>query len=215
MYTSAIAKDKEDDTKESSVNKEKQPLSDDWIYRMCVLFGGVFIFILTLYISNTMIMDHAPDEYMRIQIPFWIVSHGALPNGDEHELLNPIWGFSYGFTPYLPSLFASLFIKIASVFTENNQILLAASRFVSVLSITITWYVCCKIADRIIKTYACRILFSFMCCGLPQLIFLGSYFNNDMFGVMCSALIGFGWLRGDQDGWNVKRVSCRTKRKFA
>jgi hypothetical protein len=188
----------------ATVLAENKKKSDDRIYQLAILMGAACIFLLTFYIANIMTTVHAPDEYMRIEIPKWIVAHGALPHGDEKALINAQWGFSYGYTPYLPSLIAVLFMKITALFTTNAGAMLVAARFVSVLAIVVTWFACCAIGDRMFERRVCRILFAVMCCCLPQFIFLGSYFNNDAFGVMCTALITLAWLRGDQDGWTVK-----------
>lgn len=174
------------------------------IYKIIVLLGALLIFLLTFYISATLLMKHAPDEYMRIQIPNWIFKHSKLPHGDEKELINGIWGFSYGFTPYLPSLISVFFMKIVSLMTTSAKALLTAARFVSVLSITILWVTCTKIGDRLFKKRTMRILFALLCCTLPQFIFLSSYLNNDAFGVMCTALIVLAWLTGDQEGWTIR-----------
>lgn len=177
----------------------------DHVYRITVLLGTCLIFLLTFYISTTLLMKHAPDEYMRIQIPQWIYKHNMLPHGDEKELINKTWGFSYGFTPYLPSLISVLFMKLVSLITTSSKAILTAARFVSVLSITILWITCTKIGDRLFKRRTMRILFALLCCTLPQFIFLSSYLNNDAFGVMCTGLIVLAWLTGDQEGWTIKR----------
>lgn len=141
---------------------------------------------------------------MRMQIPNWILEHGRLPHGGEPELLNPIWGFSYGFTPYLPSLVSVALMKLTSLFTTSGEVLFVAMRLEGVLSMGVTWFGCCAIADRILNRYLSRLVFGIFCAGLPQFIFLCSYLNNDAFGVMCMTLIVLCWVKGDQDGWSVK-----------
>lgn len=189
---------------EEKIMNEKQERYDH-IYKLTVIIGTILIFLSTFYLSTTLLMKHAPDEYMRIQIPQWIFKHNALPHGDEKELLNKYWGFSYGFTPYLPSLISVFFMKLASLFSKSSHVLLVAARFVSVLSITLLWIICTQIGDRLFKKRTMRILFAVLCCSLPQFIFISSYLNNDAFGVMCTGLIVLAWLIGDQDGWTIKR----------
>ena len=47
--------------------------------------------------SSHLMQSWAPDEGMREDVVYWIAKNGRLPIGDEKELINPIWGFSYAF----------------------------------------------------------------------------------------------------------------------
>lgn len=174
------------------------------IYRLIIIFGGIFLCLLTLFISSGLSIDHAPDEKMRFQLAQWIYKHGRLPVGDEPELINSIWGFSYAYTPYLPTLFSVSFMKFMSLFTTDKVMLIWAARWEGTAAIAVTWYTCCAIGRRTMKKRRSVILFAVLCAYLPQLIFLASYLNNDAFGVMCTALILLAWIRGYQDGWTVK-----------
>lgn len=79
------------------------------------IIGTLILFLFLFYCSTKLCMNVAPDEYMRYDIPLFIYNHSYLPKGDEKEILNAIWGFSYGFTPYLPSIISFFFMKIASI----------------------------------------------------------------------------------------------------
>ena len=83
------------------------------------IIGTLILFLFLFYCSTKLCMNVAPDEYMRYDIPLFIYNHSYLPKGDEKEILNAIWGFSYGFTPYLPSIISFFFMKIASIFTTS------------------------------------------------------------------------------------------------
>ncbi|RHM59411.1 MULTISPECIES: glycosyltransferase family 39 protein [Coprobacillaceae] len=165
------------------------------------LIGTILIFILMFICSTRLVMSQAPDEYMRYSIPQYIVNHGTLPNGNEKEILNAIWGFSYGFTPYLPSLISVLFMKIVMLFTHNASYLLVAARLTSVLAGSITFFICCKIGEEIFNKKITIYLFSIIVTLLPQFFYLSLYLNNDSFSVMTTALIVYAWIKGIKTNW--------------
>ena len=82
-----------------------------------------------------------PDEIYRWLVAEWIANNGKLPTGFELDIVNPVWCYSYAFTPYLPSMIAGIFVKIAMVFTSNAQVLLFAARLISIISGMGTIYV--------------------------------------------------------------------------
>ena len=151
-------------------------------------------------------MGQAPDEYMRIQIPFWIYEHGKLPIGNETELINSIWGTSYGFSPYLPSIISVFFMKVVSLYRSSPRALMFACRLTSVFSGTLTSVMCVLISHQLFKTTISKCLFISLICFIPQFVFISSYFNNDSFSVLCSAIIFYSWIRGQKTNWDYK--SC-------
>lgn len=170
-----------------------------------VKWGGmIVVFLFCLYGAYTISMGNAPDEEMRYQVPYFIFEKGYLPFGDEVEIRNAIWGFSYAYTPYLPSLIAVVFMKICSFFSASQHALLFSARLVSVFSGTFTWLICCKIGERLFNKQSTILLLATLVCFLPQFIFLSSYLNNDAFAVMTSGFIIYLWIKGDQENWKYK-----------
>lgn len=167
-------------------------------------FIAILIFILLFITSLKLSMDFCPDERMRYDVPKFILNHGLLPNGDEKEIINGIWGFSYAFTPYLPSLISVLFMKIASVFSNDLTVLLMAARMTSILSGTFTFLICYKIGEEIFSSKKIIYLFSLLVALLPQFIFLSTYINNDAFSVLTTALIMLMWIKGIKSNWDYK-----------
>ena len=84
-------------------------------------------------------------HFKMVARPFFMTLPGYPGRMDEKEILNAIWGFSYGFTPYLPSIISFFFMKIASIFTTTPVHLLIAARLTSVLAGALTF----RIADTI------------------------------------------------------------------
>lgn len=169
----------------------------DYIF---IVMVGVLYFEWSLHLMQSW----APDEGMRSAVGLWIAEHGKLPIGDEPELINSIWGFSYAFLPYLTSLIGAFFIKVTSLFTSDVVALYLAQRFVSVFAGMGTAFFALKIGKRMFRNRITDYVFASFICLLPQFVFLCSYFNNDSFSVFTTAIILYFWISGLQDGWNIK-----------
>lgn len=168
-----------------------------------LLLVVLFVYLISAFFIS---VDNAPDEYMRNQISFWIAKNGKLPIGNESELINPIWGFSYAYMPYFPSILSAAFIKFFSVFTGKKVILIFASRLVSVFSGVGTVYVCLLIGNQVFNKKYFKFLFASFVGFLPQFVFLCSYLNNDSFSIFCCCLILLSWLKGIKSKWDFN--SC-------
>lgn len=177
--------------------------------RKLIGFDYVFIVLVGLLYfgwSRHLLQSWAPDEGMRSAVGFWIAENGKLPFGDEPELINEIWGFSYAFLPYLTSLIGALFIKGTSLVTTDIVTLYLAQRLVSVVAGMGTAFFALKIGKRVFHNRITDYMFASFICLLPQFVFLCSYFNNDSFSVFIAMMILFFWISGLQDGWNAKNT---------
>lgn len=163
-----------------------------------------FIFFVTLLLALTMPETSAPDEAMRNDIPEWIYKNGVLPVGNEEELISNVWGFSYGFVPYLPSLLAIPFIAIFNLVYPDHFAVVLGTRLVSILSSIFSVWISSKIAQKIFNEIGARLLFSVFIVLLPQYIFVGSYHNNDAFAVLSVLLFFLFLLKGMEDHWTFK-----------
>lgn len=169
-----------------------------------LIIVAVFAFSLTL--AMHMPTELAPDEAMRDDVPLWIFQNGSLPVGDEQDLVNPIWGFSYAFSPYLTSLLALPLMCVLSLFGGPDGSLLLAMRLVSVFAATGSTALCFPIGKRVFRRKETVYLFAVLVGFLPQFIFCGSYFNNDAFSLFTVFLILYFLLRGRENHWDTK--SC-------
>ena len=160
--------------------------------------------ILYAFIAWNMPMKFCPDEEMRYLIPQWFTAHNYLPSGYEAEIISPQWGFSYAFSPYLPSIIGGFFMRITSLFTADAKILLFACRMVSVLSGMGVVFWCFRIGSKVfankISVYLMAVFFSF----LPQMVFLCGYFNNDTLSLFSCMLILDAVLTARENSWNLK-----------
>lgn len=163
----------------------------------------VYIFILCFTIARTTKFDSAPDEKMKYDVCQYIFKNGKLPRGYDESIRNEIWGISYAFTPILSYVISAVFMKITSFFTQNEYAILVSARLVSVLCITGYAAMCIKIADKLFK--GCyKILFVALVTMLPQLIYLGTYINNDSLALFAASIIVYGWILGLKENWSWK-----------
>ncbi|MBR1796744.1 MAG: DUF2142 domain-containing protein [Clostridiales bacterium] len=166
----------------------------------------VLVGILITVLAYMMDENAGPDEILRIKVVNWIVENNRLPTGFEEELIDPIWGFSYAFTPYLPLMFASLIVKVASWFTLSVHTLLFAARLVNVLVGMGTVFVAFRVADKLMDNkYSVYFFVSLVAC-LPQFIFLAGYLNNDAMSLLTGFMILDAVLEGARDKWNNKNM---------
>ena len=147
-----------------------------------------------------------PDESMRFDLLQWIVENGALPRGDEPELLNSSWGFSYGFSVYGSTLLAVPGAAIAHALGAGAEGMVLAARLADVgLSIATLAILFC-LSDRFFALAAARFLFVGLVAFLPQFMFLSSYFNCEALELFSVALVSFCLVKGVEGRWRL--VHC-------
>lgn len=166
-------------------------------------FGGIVCFLLSVVFITHLPIAQAPDEYMRLDIPFYIFEHDSLPIGNEEEIVNDIWGFSYAFTPYLPSLVGVFFMKILSIFTVKKAFLVIACRMPQAFAMAGIWIFTYRISEKIFEKHIYRLMLCFFVCFLPQVVFLSGYLNNDIFSILFSAMIIDAWIIGYHTDWSI------------
>ncbi len=147
-----------------------------------------------------------PDEAMKYDVCNYIATKGSLPDGRDMAIRNPVWGTSYGFTPLLSYIVSAIFLKIAYLFTEDVQLLYVAVRFTSVLCITAMAAIVIKIGHLLFEKRNARWLFILLTTLLPQVLYLGSYLNNDSFALFTISIIIYAWIKGIRSKWDVR--SC-------
>ncbi|MCM1261302.1 MAG: hypothetical protein NC313_01170 [Butyrivibrio sp.] len=174
----------------------------------CAVQWFVLLAVFLIYFSLSCFLPiiKAPDEVMRYDVARYIFEHHRLPAGYDEEIINELWGFSYAFTPYLPSALAAGIMAIVSVFNDSMTALIIASRFVNVLATTGCVGLGFIIGKKLFPKFESRLLYGVFIGTLPQLVFLAAYLNNDVFAVFTSMLILLGWLYGKERRWDIK--SC-------
>lgn len=148
--------------------------------------------------------DVGPDEKMKMDICKFIADYGELPHGGDERVRDPQWGISYGFTPIIPYMLGGLFIKIASIFTQNMHYYYFAARLVSVMCYAVFLIFITKIGEKLFDKKIYKWFFIILISILPQMVFLGSYINNDSLAMMCISMIIYGWIIGLENKWNYR-----------
>lgn len=166
----------------------------------------VTLTILCLIWSIKMPYRYGSDEEMKMDICKYIYQNGKLPSGGDEAVRDGCWGISYAFTPILDYMASGMCMKIVSVFTTNEHSLLVAARLPSVLSYMGILIMSILISKKLFKENGIRWLFLIFVGCLPELIFLGSYINNDCFALFCTSIIIYSWIIGLKTNWNIK--SC-------
>lgn len=165
------------------------------------------VLLFTYFVwAKTIPFNGAPDEYLRYQIPKFIYNYGKLPTGFDAETVFDRGYWSYGFYPQLLApLLSAFFMKLVSLFEQSETTLLMAARLTSMLSGVLVSYVFGKTVERLTHSKYFQLLA--MCfIGLwPQIIFLSSYVNNDIIGLLGVALIIDVVVKTSQDKrWTYK-----------
>lgn len=161
-------------------------------------------FVIMFAWSLTADFQGGPDEEMRYEVAQYIYEHnGALPRGDEESLLHGIWGISYAFYPVLSYMISALFMGIAGIFCDSEEVLLHAARMADVCIMTVAaWYVL-QIGKKIFGN-AKGLFFSILVIFLPNFLFLGTYVNNDCLALLAASIILYSWVSVLQEGWTWK-----------
>lgn len=165
----------------------------------------IYIFCLCLTWLMAIGYDKAPDEEMKFDVCQYIFKNGKLPHGGDASIRNSQWGISYAFTPILSYIISAIFMKITSFFTLDFQYIIWSARLVSVLCITLYGVMCYKIGNKLFEGIY-KWLFTVFVTLLPQIVFLGSYINNDSLALLSTSIIVYSWIIGLEKNWNWK--SC-------
>ena len=163
----------------------------------------IFCIFFAVYSAIIQPVNAAPDEDMKMEVCKYIANHGTLPHGGDEEIRDETWGISYAFTPYIPYIVAGGFIKITSFFTDDVHTFYIAARMVSVLCYLGFIIFSIKISKKLFSTKIYQIMFLVFTLLLPQMIFIGSYINNDSFAMFSIAIIINYWIDGIKNKWRI------------
>jgi hypothetical protein len=167
-----------------------------------IILAGIVYAVLAIMMNN----NAGPDESMRYLVVDWILKNNKLPIGYEKEIIIPLWGYSYAFTPYLPSMIGALLAKTASIFTSDPQTLRIACRFVNVLAGVVTVYTAFRVGDKMLDKKGSVYFMVSTVAFLPQFVFLCGYLNNDVMTLMSAFMILDAVLGGARDKWSMKSM---------
>ncbi|MBD5424128.1 MAG: hypothetical protein HDR44_03295, partial [Allobaculum sp.] len=161
----------------------------------------VLVFVLDVIWMLTVPMDKSPDEYQRIILSNYIYLNGRLPNAWEPAVRIEGWGFSYALRPMLVNILGAFNMRFVSLFTTSTWALVLSVRIISVISGVMMVYFCFRICEWLEWKPAWAFFFGSVCAFTPQITFLCSYHNNDIFSMACVTAVLYCWVRGMRENW--------------
>lgn len=169
---------------------------------------AVCLGLLCLYLGYAAVLkvEQCPDEYMRYTLAYYLYGHGTLPIGDEPEIVSPIWGFSYAYTPYLPCIIAAVLMRFFALFSASPAVLIFAARIPSAVSGALCAFAVGKTADLVWGDRRTSLLAALIVGLLPQYVFLSSYLNEDAMATCGVALCLWAWARAWRAGKFTPRI---------
>lgn len=186
------------------VPSPKSHLPNVWdvLLLLVIMLGGVIYLSLAMNLPTSL----APDESMRNDIAYWIFENHSLPVGDEAELLNNSYGFSYATFPLLPPILSAIVMWGASLFTKNPNLIWTACRIPSVLATMGSIFFCYQIGQLLTGKKSTGFFMALMIGFWPQVVFVSGYYNCDALSLFSDCFILYCLLNGRQNHWNTK--SC-------
>ncbi len=171
-----------------------------------VFTAALIALTFSVYYYFALITPYAegPDEAMHHDVVFYICEHGVIPRGDDPEIRNKIWGFSYAFSPILPFIIGGYIERIAVHFTHSWHQLVMTARMVSIVSGTLTVLFSWKLSKLLFKKSPVRYLLPVLIGFMPELVFINTYVNSDAMAIMASTMILFFWASGIEHDWRVR-----------
>lgn len=170
---------------------------------MTIFLIGLFCYYLIWTVSQP--YNSCPDEKMKWDICKYIAEHNSIPDGRDESIRDSIWGISYAFQPILTYMICAVFVKIASIFTTQQFVLVVAARLVSTISMTLTIYFVIRIANKLFKDKGIyKYLFIVFIAFQPITAFLASYINNDSTAILAISMIIYLWILGLESNWKIK-----------
>lgn len=163
----------------------------------------LFVFLILLFEICKIPYNGAPDEGMRYDIVNYILQYHRIPLGEEPELRNEIFGFSYAFTPINAYILDAIFVKIASLFITDFNTLIIIARIPNALLAVGTMLFSYGIACE--KLYGrAKWIFMSGIMLLPEMIFIFSYVNCDGIAVFSFAWIVYYMIKAEKKKWQRK-----------
>ena len=170
---------------------------------MAIFLISLFCYYLIWTVSQP--YNSCPDEKMKWDICKYIAEHNSIPDGRDESIRDSAWGISYAFQPILTYMICAVFVKIASIFTTQQFVLVVAARLVSTISMTLTIYFVIKIANKLFKDKGIyKYLFIVFIAFQPITAFLASYINNDSTAILAISMIIYLWILGLESNWKIK-----------
>lgn len=172
--------------------------------RVWICFGICLCLLFGLYVAWMLMvpMVKAPDEKVRIILSDYVFYNHHLPNAWDESVRIGIWGFSYALRPMLANILGAFNMWIVSWFTQDPLALFYGARIVSCFSGVAMVYFMFRTCEWLDWKPAWAFLTAFVCGLMPQIAFLASYSNNDLFCMAGVSAVLYCWIRGMRQDWS-------------
>lgn len=152
------------------------------------------------------LLANPPDEHARYLVPRFICEYGKIPTGFEEEIRIPSYGFSYGIYNVFPYIIQGYFMRVVSLFTDSELMLVYAARFINVLSGTAMAGVVYLLSRKLFGDRRFRWLFCFAVMFLPESLFMHTYVNTDSMCLLSTAMMVYALVSAWKEGFT--RRNC-------
>lgn len=173
-------------TDSHSVNKDRLRL----LFLLLTAFVAMSFFVVIQPFGD------GPDEINRYMVVKYVQNHGAIPAGDNPEVIIGGYGASYAFQPILSYIADGFVLRFLKPFNLSFDAELLIARYINVLFGIIAAVYTFKIAALLFKDNKLRFLFSLLVVLLPQNIFIYTYVNTDAMALMSVAMMIYAVLLG-------------------
>ncbi len=170
--------------------------------------GSLFLVLYVILFCGTAALftyrNSAPDEELRYDIVKYVSENLQIPSGDDPAVRNSVWGFSYAFQPITSQILAGLVMRGVTTFTDSYHIVIFSARFINIVWILVYAFFVLKISRKLFKKGIYRTIFVIITTLTPQVLYIGSYINNDAMAMASVAMVIYAWLIGIEKKWNYK-----------
>lgn len=162
----------------------------------------VSIFGVCCFVAGNIAYNAAPDEFARIPLAEYFMNNLSLPDARDPSIKISGWGYSYGSQPYIPQIISGVLMHLA----WDNPSSIFFARLTSALFMCGFAIFCILIAEKVFKKTCYKWMFIVFTTALPQILYIGSYVNNECMALLSSAMIVYGWIIALDSKWSWK--SC-------
>lgn len=169
------------------LSKKKQSI-------LLVLLLSLFFCYLMVWVF-TIPFNGAPDEALRYLVPRYIYETWSLPTGYDPAVIYHEGYYSYAFYPQLlGAVVSAAFMRLGDLVVFEKVALIYWARLTSVFSGLGVSYVLGRTSYRLTSSFAVRLLTMTLVVAWPQLTFLSAYLNNDIIGLLGTAILVEGMI---------------------
>lgn len=166
----------------------------------------LFVFIcMSVFVVKQPFGD-GPDEINRYKVVSYIEKHGAIPLGDDPEIIIDGYGASYAFQPILTYMIEGYLLHIISFLNLDFDTKLIIARYVNVFIGLIAAFYTVRLSRVLFGDDKTALLFSLAVIFLPQNIFIYTYVNTDGMGLLSVIMMVYATILGYKSDFNKESL---------